>query len=431
MQSLTLAMFVVVTTFEFLVRGDDWGRWAILPSFAKYLPELLSLAAVLVVTFAGTRNRFRYVRPQYWLVFGSLVLTIVCGILANSVDAGPILAGARTYLRAIPWFLVPAVYAYTNKEVQTQLRLVTVLALLQAPLAIQQRLSTAAQGSTTGDMTSGSLLISSVMSIFLICATALAAAMLVRKKLNVWQFALIAVLLLLPTTINETKGTLVLVPLALSMAFLASSAPGRRLKAIVTASGLLVAFGLVFFPVYDYYGLQRTYAVPLSEFLSDPERVQGYLWKQEDIDTTGAAGRVDSIIVPLQRLSKDPITLIFGYGMGNASDSSLGHGFVGEHFDVFSRFLVIGFSRLLLELGVLGTLLVFTVFWLVYQDARAVARHRDDIVGALAAGWVSVTIVMGVCIFYKDLIVQTSVSYLFWYFSGLIAASRMRPAHAT
>lgn len=430
MQSLTLAMIVVVTTFEFLVRGDDWGRWAVLPSVAKYVPELLSLVAVLVVVFAGTRNRFQYVRPQYWLVFGALVLTIVCGILANSVDAGPILAGTRTYLRAIPWFLIPAVYAFTNDEVRTQLRLVAVIALLQAPLAIQQRLSTAAQGSTTGDMTSGTLLISSVMSIFLICVTAIAAAMLVRKKLNVRQFALLAVLLLLPTTINETKGTLVLVPLALSLAFLAASAPGRRLKAIVTASSLLVVFGLVFFPVYDYYGMQRTYAVPLSEFLSDPERVQGYLWKQEEIGTTGAAGRVDSIIVPLQRLSKDPITLTFGYGMGNASDSSLGHGFVGEHFDVLSPFLVIGFSRMLLELGLLGTLLVFTLIWLVYQDSKAVARQRDDVVGALAAGWVSVTVVMGVCIFYKDLIIHTSISYLFWYFSGLVAAMRMRPVHS-
>ena len=106
----------------------------------------------------GTRNRFQFVRPQYWIVFGALVITIICGILVNSVDSGPVFAGIRTYLRAIPWFLVPAVYAFSNEQVAAQLRTLLVVALLQVPFAIQQRMTSIEQGKATGDFTSGTLL---------------------------------------------------------------------------------------------------------------------------------------------------------------------------------------------------------------------------------------------------------------------------------
>ena len=112
----------------------------------------------------------------------------------------------------------------------------------------------------------------------------------------------------------------------------------------------------------------------------------------------------------------------------SASLSSLGKRYSGEYFELFEPFLQTALSRLMLELGALGTLLIFTLFWLIYHDARVVARRRDDLMGALAAGWVGVTVVMGVCLVYKDVIVETAPSFLFWYFSGLIAAARMRVA---
>lgn len=431
MQALTLAMIAVVTTGEFLVDGDYWGRWAILPGFVKYLPELLGLIAAVVVVLAGTRNRFRFVRPQYWLVFGAFAIVISCGAFANSVEPGPVFAGIRNYLRAIAWFLVPAVYAYEDRELRTQMRLLAVVAILQVPFAVQQRLATTGQGSTTGDFTTGTLLISSIMSIFLICCMGVTAALVARRKMAVKQFVLLTALMFLPTTINETKGTLVLLPIALSFALLAAAKPGRRLRAALMATGLVATLGAVFFPVYDYYQLQRRYSVPLSEFLTDPERLERYLWSDQDVGATRTAGRVDSIVVPLTRLAEDPVQLAFGYGIGNVSESALGHAFVGEYFEIFAPFLTTAFSRVLLETGVLGAGLVFLLLWLIYKDAWVVARRRDDVIGAFAAGWVGVTVVMGVCMFYKDVIAHASLSFLFWYFSGLIAAARMRATVGT
>ena len=80
-----------------------------LPAQAKFLPDIISMVLVLYIFLAGVKQRFRDVNAKYWLVFGALIVTMVAGALANQEDAGPILAGMRYYLRAIPLFLLPAV----------------------------------------------------------------------------------------------------------------------------------------------------------------------------------------------------------------------------------------------------------------------------------------------------------------------------------
>jgi len=428
MQKFTLAMLVVVTMCEFLAKGDYWGRWAVLPRGAQYLPELFGLAAAVVVILLGTRNRFQFVRPQYWIVFGALVVTIICGILVNGVDSGPIIAGIRNYLRAIPWFLVPAAIAYTDQQVQAQLKLLLAIALIQIPLAVQQRVTTGAGGvgAVTGDFTTGTLLNSSTLSIFLICGACIVAALFVRKRLSARQFVVMLVLLLLPTTINETKATLLLLPIGLLFAFLAAAKRGRRLRGILLASGLLASFGAAYFPVYNYLSKDRPYSVPLGELLSDRTRLEAYLWKKKDVGATGEAGRVDSIVIPVRHLMADPVRAVFGYGIGNVSNSAMGRAFVGKYNGMFDPFLITSFARLALELGLLGMGLVCALMWLIWQDCWIVARQSSDDPGTLAAAWVGVTGVIGLTIFYKDIIIYASLSYLFWYFSGLVAAARMR-----
>lgn len=424
MHQITLFMLVVVTTFEFLTKGDSWGRWAVLPPAAAYLPELLGLAALIYVVIAGTRSRFQYVRPAYWFIFGALLITVLCGILVNAVASGPIFAGIRTYLRSIAWFFVPAVYAFTDRQVETQLRLLLAVALLQIPFAVQQRIATA--WAVTGDWTIGTLMSSGTLSIFMVCCICIAVALLIRRKLRWQYFLVLSLLLLVPTMLNETKVTIVLLPLGLVIAVLAASKPGRRLQVMLLSGAILVFLSAIFVPVYDYMKKDRPYAVPITEFMTSPERIERYLWKKQELGTTAEVGRVDAAVVSVRLLVQEPSRAVFGYGIGNASDSALGHSFSGRYNRLFGPFVSTSFARMVLELGLLGLGLVLAVMWLIYRDARAVANSRDNFIGALAAGWAGVTVVIGIAILYNDVIRQTSLSYLYWYFSGLVAAERMR-----
>lgn len=432
MQRLILFMIIVATTFEYLSKGDRWGRFAILPREATYIAELLGVVALIYVVLFGTQNRFRYVRPAYWFIFGALLLTMLAGIALNSVDPGTVFAGTRSYLRAIPWFFVGAVVVFTETDIQKQFRLVLVIALIQVPLAIEQRMhgfgGELGYVTYTGDATSGTFLISSVLSLFLICCLCTLVAFYLRGRLTRWRFAVLFVTLLVPTLINETKGTLIFLPLGLVVTVLAVVEPRRRIRAAMVAAGLAVFSGALFVPVYDYF---REDSKPnVIELFTDADVLESNLQKDIDVGSVSEtpAGRLDAVLVPLRELSAEPATFVFGLGVGNVSDSALGIQFVGEHFQRFRPFLRHAFASITLELGVFGFVLVLALFWCVYSDSVMVARRDSGFWGAFAAAIAGATAVVTVSMIYKDLVTHISMSFLFWYFSGLVAAHRMRLA---
>jgi cell division protein FtsW (lipid II flippase) len=431
MQSLALLMIVVVTMARFLATGNTTMGSGWLPRYVAYLPEIVALLVLFFVIAYGTRNRFQFVRPAYWLTFGALCVGMICGVLVNAVEPGPMFAGMRTYLRAIPMFFLPAVFYFNEKHTRGQLYLLMTIAAMQVPLALYQRFETRAMGNFTGDWTSGSLLISSILSMFLVSAVCVLTAFYLRKQLRFRNYLLIAILLLIPTTVNETKGTLVLLPIGLLAVFLVGSEPGTRLRNMAVVTGLMAVFGAIFVPVYDHFIADRPYGgTSIGEFMTDRDKVEGYLYKETEVGATGAVGRGDAILVPLRELAKSPPQLVFGLGIGNASVSSLGPRFNGRYAAVYGRFVMHSFSLLTLEFGLLGAFLVLLLYWLILRDSLTVASASNDTKGVLALAWVGITTVIAIGSFYKNLILFESLGYLFWFYSGLIAAERMRLARS-
>lgn len=423
MNTLILLMILAVTTFDYLTQID------LLPRAFKFLPEVLSALTALLVVIYGARNRFEFVRPAYWFVFGAIAMTMVCGAIANSVDAGPLIAGMRRYLRAMPLFLLPAVYAFTDKQIRNQLLLLLMLCLPQFPIAFSQRMETVSAGGRSGDATVGMLSNSGLLSVFLVCAACILTAALVRKHIRKAVFLPLFVLFLIPTMINETKATILLLPVGLLVTFVAASQRRARLKNFVFATGLLTLFGAMFVPVYDYF-ISLKGGPTIAEFYLDPDRFGAYMAKDAGIGTRSVkeVGRADAILVPLRELAREPAQLAFGVGIGNATESSLGPKFTGEHYRQYAPFLKSAASIFLLEIGVLGLALVLAIYYLIFRDARAVADADDGIAGVLAAGWAGVTVVIALATFYNNPTSSEAISYLFWYFSGLVAAHRIRLA---
>ena len=431
MQYFALLMIVTVTTVEFLAQGDKWGRFAILPGSMAYLPEILGAVALVFVIALGMHNRFKFVRPAYWILFGLLGLTTAAGAVVNGVDSGPIFAGIRTYLRAIPWFFVPAIFAFSDKQVRAQLRWLLALCVIQVPIAIEQRIETAnvyfGFTAVTGDWTTGTLLESGILTVFLVCAACVACALAIRKRLLKKQFLLIFVLLLVPVTINETKVTLLLLPIGVVTTFLFASRPGERAKQILVALGLFAVTVAVFVPIYNKLIEDRPYSTPIGAFFTDRDRAKGYLLSdQQGLGPNAEVRRGDALIVAVRQTTGDPVRAAFGVGIGNASESALGRDFSGRFNRLYEPFLIIGFTRVLLELGFLGFGLLLTVYWLIFQDARVVASRGEGNKAAFAAAWAGITIVMAIGLFYSKVEASSALSFLFWYFSGLVAAERMR-----
>lgn len=421
MHILLLVLIVTSMSVDWLVA--NFGLFPLL----RLIPEIFSVITVVVVLLRGTRTGFNLVAPKYWLVFGLLTMIVVCGILTNEVGSGPTLAGMRSYLRAIPLFLLPAVYPFTEKQLKQQLGLILLLGFIQIPITIYQRYLVYTSNRFSGDSVVGTIADSGVLSILLISSALIATGCMLKGKLSKLLFIPIFFALLMPTTINETKAIVLLLPAGLLTTVIAGTPAGKRIKVAAAGVTLLMLFAVILIPIYDAMETDNPNKNQqhLIDFFTNQDEMQKYMESHRvGVGTQAPVRRGDALKVPLGYLSRDPVHLIFGLGMGNASHSNLGENFTGNYYGLFQSFVILSVSVFLLEIGVLGTLLVFLLYWLIFRDAIAVARQDSGLIGGIAIGWIGVVVVITLSTFYSAIHLFPSLSYMFWYFSGIVAARR-------
>jgi hypothetical protein len=426
MQVLTLTIIIAATLASYVTELH------IAPAPLRYLPEFLSLLATICVLALGARDRFRFVAAPYWIAFAAAAAVILASVLTNAVSPGTFIGGLRYYVRAVPMFFLPAVWEFREDQIRTQLRLLLGIALLQVPVSVYQRHMVTEMGHWSGDPVYGTLMISSVMSIFLIAVICVAAGLTLRQRLGKGVFLVLFALLVIPTTINETKSTVLLLPIGLLTTLFLGAPAGKRLRVGGLAVALFALFGALYVPVYDYYAsLNNPYPYTVEDFFSDRNTVQQYVDQETDLGSRREAGRWDALVVPLQTFASDPVRLMFGVGLGNGSPSSLGPSFTGQYYSLFGRYTSeTSAAAYIIEMGVLGLSLALTLFLLIMRDAFVVAGRDQTLIGAVAVGWVGVTLVMMPATFYKSIHLIESLTYLYAYISGLIAAQRVRLALA-
>ncbi len=266
----------------------------------------------MYVLLAGTRDRFRLVAPKYWFTFGALAIVIVCGIINNAAEVGPMLSGMRFYLRAVPLFFLPAVLPLTEDQLRRQLKWLLALSILQVPVAVYQRWVVQSEGRFTGDDVRGTIGDSGILSLFLICVVLVLTGMMLRGRIRPLWYWTLFFLLLLPTTINETKVTVFFLPAGLLVTLFIAVERGKRLKYFGMATAALMVTGALFVPIYNYTQEHNPYKNErdITALLTDQKALGRYL--SSDVGGVGTkkdVRRGDAIVVPFEFLAHDPATL--------------------------------------------------------------------------------------------------------------------------
>jgi len=424
MQAFALAMICCVTLTDFIVQRLS------LPPIFKFLPEMFSGVAILYVLVAGTRDRFRLVAPKYWLIIGALVLVVLCGVINNNPGSGPLISGLRFYCRAAPWFFFALVFPMTEEQLKRQLMLLLGLCLVQLPVTLVQRYTIWSADRYSGDDVRGTIMDSGILSMFLICAALVWTGFMLKRRIGIVRYAVVFLLLLFPTTINETKVTVLFVPFGLFVTLVLGAEPGKRLRYAGLTLMVLVVFGAIFVPVYDKLEENSPSNPKIEDFFTNEKALSRYVVSQgrgheAGIGGTHIAHRGESITIPVKYLAKDPVLMAFGLGLGNVSPSQSGKNFEGQYFLLFRSILTISFSFFVLEFGFFGVILIGVLNWMIFSDSLSVARRDDTVMGALAAGWSGVVAIFMVAIFYNNFHFFPSVTYLYWYLSGVICARHM------
>jgi hypothetical protein len=377
------------------------------------------MLVVLARIMGGGRIAFDW---RYGIFIAVLLFTISLGYMVQDVPDGAMLAGVRSYLKFLPFFLLPAVHRFTPQQLRTQLMLLLALAVLQTPLALYQRFVEFADAMHTGDPVKGTLTSSSALSMFMVATIAGAVVFYLRGRLRLAGLVVLCAWLFLPTTINETKATLLLFPVALVVPAMLMPGKARLLRKLVPLASVGFLAVTAFVLAYNYLIQYREYAGPIGEYLTSEKTLWYYLYTGAANTDQPYVGRFDSIEIALDHTSQDPLKLAFGYGAGNVSESFLPE-FAGTYADYFVRFGVgqTQVTHFLWEIGVVGLLAYLFLLYLVTRDSLTLARSSDP-AAPLGQLWTVAVIIMSFGLIYKSVFAMNDFGYLFWYFSGVVAS---------
>lgn len=417
MNKLVYLLFLSVFFLDFF--HFDLG---IVPRSATWLPEILAIFTCLVVALRFAFKKEIVIHPKYIILIVLYSTIILIGIILNNTPAGPIFIGIRVHLKHLPFFLLPAVYDFSDEQFKKQLLFILSLLILQCPLAVYQKLFQF-RGVITGDVITGTLSGSGILTITMICSIAVIFALYLRKKIGLKFFLITVFCLFLPTTINETKVTLILLPIALVLpAFLFQGKERSKTKSLLAMGLIGVLLISAFVPIYDHFQKRRT-GQSIVDFFQNSRKVEQYLYTGAGEEATDYIGRGDSIVLAYKNLSKDFGSFVFGLGVGNVTYSYFGS-LSGNRLNKYKP-EGLALTHLFWELGLVGVIVYVTFFPLLLRDALLL-RKSDDIFGSLALGWSTVIVIMGVCLVYTNLLHLNELNLIFWYFSGLVAAKTCR-----
>ena len=425
MNKLLYALFISIFFLDYLS-----AEMGLLSRYITWLPDILSLIGFLSVIMLASMGGNNAIPGKYLIFITIFIVHIFLGIVLNGVSTGPMIAGLRNSLKFLPFFLLPMVYNFSEIQIRRQLQFLLVLVLFQTPVSLYQRL-VQYKGALSGDMMSGTVGGNSgLLAIICICTMAIVMGFYLKNRIRLPVFGVLIILLFIPVTIGETKASLVFLPLAFIVPILLMS--GRQLP--LGKSILLIVLGVLaiiaFFVIYDYFLAARWGGRGLMDFLTSEGRLEEYLYRGKDADTLSydvRLGRIDSWVLALQELSKNVFSLMFGMGVGNVSGSFLGSEYSGEFTELAFKYGVKSNSVALFlwEIGIVGVLLYFLLFKLVFSDARRLSSN-NELSGAIALGWSAAVLIIFIAVFYKTIFGPNVTGYLFWYFSGYIAAARYR-----
>ena len=414
--------------------------------YFRLLPEFLSGVIFLFVVLKIGIDRSISISNKYVILGIVVSLHVVAGLLINFVAPGTVLNGLRPYLKLMPVFLLPAVSHVSDTQLRHQLQFLLVLAVLQTPLAFYQRLIEFRYAGTgdviTGTLGSGG---SGALSFLLVSGIAILFSYYLAGRLKTGAFLVLAVVLFLPTAINETKVTLVLIPIALLLPLMYSR--GRKLSvwqyAAFGAAAIVLIAGYV--AIYDYVAAQLG-REQLANLVGTEKSATQYLYRgtdrelkalnkrdlpnlrlpKERVDLSEKGRRLDDLLLPLKyHYQNDPVQLWVGTGVGNTSEAFIKRfsGELAERVGESGKGMLVSF--VLWDMGTGGVLLFLVFMFFLFSDAHRLAQQKTEVT-TFAIGWLAVLAMTLLTSVYLNMLYMNALGYVVAYFSGYVAAERYR-----
>ena len=211
MNAFICLLITILFFVEWVTRSNGW-----LPNEFRLLPDLLSIFAAAFVLIQISRRQYFAMPTRFLVLLATILFVLTAGLVINQVSSFVVINGLREYLKYLPFFFLPALFRFSERQLKAQLVLMLIYCMAQVPVTLYQRF-VEFKGRWTGDVIGGTFgeSASGKLSVFLACALAVVAAMWIRKRLSTPQLLLFAFLIVVPTSMNLTTISLLTLPFAL------------------------------------------------------------------------------------------------------------------------------------------------------------------------------------------------------------------------
>ena len=223
-----------------------------------WIPEFIAILLAILIPFKTATNKQFHLPFKYSFLLILYLAHIAVGLFVNQVAWWTVLAGLRIYTKFIPIFLVPIIFPLSERAFKKFLLFVIALTSMQMPVVLWQRfvlyatsLSGDRMGGTLGFHTSG------ILSIYLIIMISFFIAFYFKEEISLTIFLLLVGAAFIPITLNETKISFVLLPIAFLFPALFIRGKRNAIFRVMLVMGLLVISFLVFKGIYDYFAKKR------------------------------------------------------------------------------------------------------------------------------------------------------------------------------
>ncbi|MDO4635973.1 MAG: hypothetical protein Q4B13_00300 [Lautropia sp.] len=409
------------------------------PGMAKisWLFSLLGIfmaGAAMLYTVAGSKHFQRPLPPFIYTSLAFIVLAVVSGVISD----GPITevaAGAKRYFQFWGVMFLMAVVPFTERQVRNWLLFIIGVGLMQLPFTLYQRVALVPgvmgydkpgfvpfdiivgtfEGSMTGGGASSIMAMLQVMILFAVfCAW--------REKLisGFWSL-LLAVALLIPLGLGETKVVLIMMPVVLFAAYFDLVA-----KRPLAFLGIVVAtlfFGAIL--GYFYFVVQTSGDIANMSFDENLRDTIEYNFGNRGYYATGV-NRLTAVPYWFESQSwNNPIKALFGTGIGSSYGvdglvPDPGHMFLahpGMYIDLLTT------STVLWDFGIVGFILYFMIIFGAMRSVATCFKEAntalDRVLCRILMSSLAVTLLMAV--YSNSAVVLVSHAFIVSLTLGLVA----------
>lgn len=223
--------------------------------------------------------------------------------------------------------------------------------------------------------------------------------------------------------LSVTKFYLVAVALIGVVALVLHLVRGGQFKQLFLYITLFALSVAVFLPVYNVFIANTRGLKPLQEYLN-AESIEGYLFNDGKGDEDGKynLGRGLAVTYGWQQIADDPVTMLFGFGLGSrTSSTALNLAGRGLDDDLYGGAISATLSSWLQEFGVVGLSLFMVMnLWMAWKMIRHARITGDPYLATLEYGLSLFTLFWPLWLWYQKPWVSGVMMILYWVGIGFV-----------